>query len=216
MLTAHAHYIELCLNETAHSANGGTPLASRSSDSMPEFDRIDCMWRSVHAVKFWCRDFLSHPASDYIGMPFHMAQQLVRCMVVLYRLSTYQDSLWDCRAIRNVVDLLQVLDNVTEILHSASIQLNGGRSEDSVLSHMSDLMRAFRYRASLQLSPSEAVVPSEAMLPCEAGNRPEWFHPAANIGIGGNLTPNDEWLATQPFNLFDDGWLDSIVPGWSG
>jgi hypothetical protein len=130
----HKHYIELCVNETArtlyfHAHQGlasgsggmsGHDIVDTSGGNTLGFDRLDFSWRSVGAIKAWMDTFFSLSPAECAGLSFiHMAQ-LARCLMVLYRLSTFVHPGWDCNLIRNTLDILSVLDDVAKKLELAT------------------------------------------------------------------------------------------------
>ncbi|KAF8856382.1 hypothetical protein BDZ45DRAFT_475717 [Acephala macrosclerotiorum] len=79
---------------------------SASSSDLPNFERFECLWRSVNAMKSWFDVFDMLPPSACFGMSFLFWAQFARCVVILYKPSTIEDPAWDRTAVRNTVDLL--------------------------------------------------------------------------------------------------------------
>ncbi|KAL3431032.1 hypothetical protein BDV09DRAFT_199084 [Aspergillus tetrazonus] len=116
----HFHYAELSIYETIHAASPESHPPQRPSLSAGPFtaglDRLECHWRSVDAIKSWLDVFLSLSPAAYVGFSFPFWAQMVRCIMVLYRLSIYADPLWDRSAVRRGVDLLRVLEHIANIM----------------------------------------------------------------------------------------------------
>ena len=94
-IIAQIHYVELSINEAAHTANSDAPLLTATgidgTGHVSDFERIECLWRSVSAIKSWLDIFLSLPPSEFRGFSFLFWAQMARCVVILYRLSTLED-----------------------------------------------------------------------------------------------------------------------------
>ena len=163
ILIAHVHYIDLCINETAHTANSDAPLlltlAASNSSSTPGFERLECLWRSVNAVKSWLDIFFTLSPSACAGFSFIFWAQQSRCLVILYRLSTLADPAWDRQAVRDTVNLLFVLDRIADKLEQTSSEA-GERSNDDLFMQISRMTRMFRAQASAKIAPGEAIWPN--------------------------------------------------------
>ncbi|PWY94619.1 hypothetical protein BO94DRAFT_509208 [Aspergillus sclerotioniger CBS 115572] len=140
MLTAHAHYVELCINETTRLACSEDPIHISGSGSTTGLEPLECLWRSLYAVKSWLDVFYTIPPATYVGFPFFFWFQLVRCIVILKHLSTFDDPMWDRQAVRNTIDMSTLLEWMTEKAELAS-QEAGERSEDDMFRRVSRLLR---------------------------------------------------------------------------
>lgn len=146
MLTAYAHYVELCINEVTRLASSQDPLLPTPGSfdgpgsSMTGFEHIECLWRSLYAVKSWLDVFYTISPAAYMGFPFFIWFQLVRCIVILKHLSTFDDPAWDCQAVRNTVDMLKLLEWMAEKAELAS-QEAGERSDNDLFRRVSKMLR---------------------------------------------------------------------------
>ena len=215
----HMHYIELCMNETARtsylhavqgpmSGPGGTSDnddTSMSGGNTLGFDLLDFSWRSVGAIKAWMDIFFSLPPAECAGLSFiHMAQ-LARCLMVLYRLSTFAHPAWDCHSVRSTVDLLLVLDGVADKLELASSEA-GERSPDDLFMRLSGMMRKFRTNATAKMGQKATAVEDTGWL-----NGGE----AAGAG-GGEAAAIQNQTLLQPMSSDDDAFLESIFRDFGG
>jgi hypothetical protein len=98
------------------------------------------LWRSVHTVKSWFDVFYKISPSMYIGFPFFFWFQLVRCILILKHLSTFEDPAWDCQAVLKTVDMLWLLDWMAEKVELASIEA-GEQSDDDMLRQLAKMLR---------------------------------------------------------------------------
>lgn len=195
VLIAHLHYIELTINEAVHTANSDGPLlpAPTAGGSIrPGFERIECLWASVNAIKSYLDSFFTLSPSAYTGISFLFWAQLVRCFVVLYRLSTYEDPSWDREAVRNTVDLLLALDRMTENLELASSEA-GEQANDGLLMRLSMLTRMFRARARDKIAPDEAK------------QHPDWAYSDERM-----VDQNEMLMMMQSMEFGDNQWLEEV------
>ncbi|KAL7625010.1 hypothetical protein AAE478_004224 [Parahypoxylon ruwenzoriense] len=126
-----------------------------NSSGVLSLERLELLWRSVRAIKSWIDIYISMTPSDCAGFSFiHMAQ-MARCLVNLYRLSTYANLAWDCQAVRNTVDLLLALERIAEKLESISKEV-GEKSNDDLFMQLSGMLRKFRAVASAKMTPNPA------------------------------------------------------------
>ncbi|KAH8681961.1 hypothetical protein BX600DRAFT_505588 [Xylariales sp. PMI_506] len=94
----------------------GTPPSSQ-----PSFDwRLDCLWRSLHAIAAWFDYYISLPSSVYLGFSFPFCAQLSRCIMTLFRLSTLRDPAWDLQEVDRVLNMRRVLDQVEQRMELAA------------------------------------------------------------------------------------------------
>ncbi|OBT39040.1 hypothetical protein VE00_10699 [Pseudogymnoascus sp. WSF 3629] len=207
-LIMHMHYIELCMNETARTlypnalqgpipwpgGNSGNGASMSGADSLG-YERLDFSWRSVGAIKAWMEMFFSLSPAECAGLSFiHMAQ-LARCLMVLYRLSTFVHPAWDCHLVRSTVDLLLVLDGVADKLELASSESGEISSEDQFM-RLSRMMRKFRANAVSKMGQKTT-----------AGT--PWLNGDAVGGSEGAAVQNPT-LSESMINLGDDAFLESI------
>lgn len=215
----HMHYLELCLNETArvsclrsiqgsHSIPGGTSDCadtSTSSGNTLGFDHLDFSWRSVGAIKAWIGVFLSLPPTECAGLSFMHMAQLARCLMVLYRLSTFVHPGWDCDLVRNTVDLLRVLDGVADKLEMASREAGEQLPEDLFM-HLSGMMRKFHANAAPKIGRRAT-----------AAEVPGWLNGAEEAGTGeGEAGAIHSQTLLPPMSQSDEEMLESIFGGFGG
>lgn len=184
IFAAHEQYVELSLNEMTFSANCSPPAATggstESADAVPltsttDLDRVQCYWRSVHAIRALCDALLGGvPATAFAGLSFMVWAQLCRAIVTLVRLSTLPSM--DTRAVRATVDLLDVLDRFAERLKSAAAGLGRGlwlgpqRQIDDIFGRMANLVRVLRAAVATRLETSAADI----QMGGDGGDRPPW------------------------------------------
>ncbi|KAI9684238.1 MAG: hypothetical protein M1822_005711 [Bathelium mastoideum] len=211
----HMHYVELCFNETArtsylHSyqgtASSSGSIINNYDASTPGHGLLDFSCRSVDVIKVWINTFLSLPPDECAGLSFiHMAQ-LARCLVVLYRLSTFAHPAWDCLLVRNTVDLLSVLDSVAEKLELASREA-GEQSPDDLFMRLSGMMRKFRINAAATMGPKAGVADDTGWVNDGEVN---------GAGVGGEAAVLHDQTLLQSMSSGDDTFLESVFGQFGG
>ncbi|KAL1901795.1 hypothetical protein Sste5346_001498 [Sporothrix stenoceras] len=225
IFTAHEHYVELSLNEMTFSANyspspeaaaqttatDGTEAAGAASD----VDRVQCYWRSVHAIRALCDSLLEGvPATSFAGYSFMVWAQLSRAIVTLVRLSTLPplaplvEVSIDTRSVRATIDLLDVLDRFAERLKSAAAGLGRGlwlgpqRQIDDIFGRVAHLVRVLRAAVATRLEASEVGLIGDSHVGgipgAGEGDRPPW----AMV----------ESVLAQTTVGWGDIWLEGMLP----
>ena len=140
VVLAHLYSTELTVNEIALSQ---VPITSDHSD----LQRVDSLYACVESVKSWFETFFTIPPNAYIGFPFSIFSQLVRCLVTLYRLSTLDDPAWDKSGVQKTADLLVILDQVINNMEQVSVLAgldNNGNLEGDVFFRTAKMLRSIR------------------------------------------------------------------------
>lgn len=199
MLMLHAHYVELSISETAHTANSRAPVfptsttgVMGSSSAAAGFERLDCHWRSVHAIKSWFDVFFSLSSLASRRLSFLFWAQLARCLVTLIRLSVLEDPSWDRVAARNMVDLRLVLDGMAQKLSCTDGDL---QVEDDLFAQFPRMACILRAMFGRKMAPEEHTDQGAAWADVLGDNMDPGLVMPWMIGIG-----NDEWL-----NAFSGG-----------
>ena len=139
MLT-HFYSTELTINEIALSR---MPIANDQTN----FRQVERLYGCTESIKSWFEVFFTIPPIAYIGFPFSMISQLVRCLITLYRLSTLDDPAWDKRSVRKTANLLVIFDQVIsnmEQVASLTGQDNNNSVGEDVFSLTAKMFRSIR------------------------------------------------------------------------
>lgn len=83
------------------------------------FDRTECLYSCLHAVKSWFDVFLNYETTAYVGFPFSIWKQLFRVFFALYRLTVLKDPTWDTDMIRRTCKASLLLDRIADKLKQA-------------------------------------------------------------------------------------------------
>lgn len=215
----HMKYIELCTLEMActvysnvvqgsTSASGGSKDnddTSTSGGNTLGLDHVDFSCRSVDAIKAWMDIFFSLSPAECTGLSFiHMAQ-LARCLMVLYRLSTFVHPDWDCQLVRSTLDILLVLDGIADKLEMASSEA-GEQSPDDLFMRLSGMMRKFRTNAAAKMGQKVNAVEDNGWL----------SNGGAEAGGGGKVATAQNQPPWQLMSSNDDLFMDSIFRNFEG
>ncbi|KAJ5593833.1 C6 transcription factor [Penicillium hispanicum] len=210
MLTAYAHYVELCINEVTRLACSQDPLLPESGSgdgangSMAEFEHLECLSRSLYAAKSWLDVFYTIPPAAYVGFPFFLWFQLVRCIVILKHLSTFEDPAWDRQAVRNTVDMLTLLEWMAEKAELASREV-GEQSDDDLFQRVS---RMLRLSQGWVISKRKAATQAAEGIPSLHGDGP-------GLALAGDVMMDATEMAWMDALEHGDGtWLEDFL-GWS-
>ncbi|GKZ34793.1 hypothetical protein AbraIFM66950_005149 [Aspergillus brasiliensis] len=135
LLHLQTHYTTLLLHEIPRLTSSSTPLLPPSTittaTSTTTPSPLTNLWHSLQAIKAWLSTFQTLPAATITGFPFFMWFQLVRCVVLLKHLSTFEDPAWDCDAVRQEVDMLDLLEWMGEKAEMASMEAGEGEGDDN-------------------------------------------------------------------------------------
>ena len=106
----------------------------------PEFERISCLWRCVHAAKAWLDVFYVIPPAVYVGFPWFCWFQLIRCLIILKHLSTFDDPAWDPNIVYSTVDMLSICDKIADKAEDASRD-SGEQGPDDLFRQVASVLR---------------------------------------------------------------------------
>jgi len=98
----------------------GLAQISKASTGL-SFQRIKSLNPCLQALKAWFDNFMNVPASSYIGLPFSIVSQTVRCLGLLYHLSVLDEPGWsrdEVQATADVIDFTtRVANNMEQVSH---------------------------------------------------------------------------------------------------
>jgi len=162
VVLAHLYSTELTINEIALSQ---IPIISNHSS----LQQVECLYACVESVKSWFGGFFTIPPIAYIGFPFSIFSQLVRCLVTLYRLSTLDDPAWNKNGVQKTADLLLILDQVTNNMEQVSVLAgldNNDSVEGDVFSRTAKMFRSIRPEwEAILVGPDALMVSTLPTLP---------------------------------------------------
>lgn len=109
VLLLHLYSTEIKVHELALSK------ATIISNS-PGFQQLDSLFVCLHATKKWFDLFLSLPHDSFVGFSISLFTQLAQCIITLFRLLTFDDSIWDRGLARETANLTLILEQVVQKL----------------------------------------------------------------------------------------------------
>ncbi|KAE9376342.1 hypothetical protein N431DRAFT_289530, partial [Stipitochalara longipes BDJ] len=105
ILQAYIHRTNFSINALALSKE---PLVSNTTN----FTRLDCLSTCLASLKSWFGIFFTIPPSQFLNLSFPYFSQLVNAIVLLHRLSTFEDPAWDRGVVKETIDILVVLERL--------------------------------------------------------------------------------------------------------
>ncbi|KAL4770282.1 hypothetical protein BDW60DRAFT_192888 [Aspergillus nidulans var. acristatus] len=141
-LLSQLHYTSLSIYETIHPVNPDVMRTSPSLSVSSTLDERDCHYQTLQSIRAFFDIILRFTPVDWAGFPFHFWVQEIRCTSVLIRLSlspSYRDE------VRNTVDVLSVIDLVSDKLKGAATEMGETSPEDlfGTLYRIGRMLRAF-------------------------------------------------------------------------
>ena len=116
MLKLQISSTDVIINEIAmYLPNNG----SLTLDSA--FDRMECLYSCLHAVKSWFDIFLNYETTACVGYPFSTWKQFFRVFFALYRLTVLKDPTWDTDMVRRTCNSSLLLDRMANNLKQAEV-----------------------------------------------------------------------------------------------
>ena len=92
-------------------------------------ERLGCFFKCLNSMKCWFDIFMTIPASEYFGISFPFYTQLTHSIILLHRLSTFEDPAWDLDLVRSTVDVEIVIES---LIHNLQLLSRGvGRNDGS-------------------------------------------------------------------------------------
>lgn len=206
--TSYAHYVELYINQLSNALSWGSPLfqvptRADARDTSLDFERLDCLWRSVGNIKSWFDNFLNVDPDHLIGLPAHFWSQMVMCLLILKYLSTLDDPSWDHSAVRNAVDIITTINKCLSVLEKTAMhpKLSEG---DNFFSLLANLLTKCRDWAVAAISSSWDAHPS-AITRGDSHTVTQLC--SVRIPEIGQIT------GFQAMDLENDGWFEELISG---
>jgi len=151
-----------------------------------DFQRLDCLYTCLHAVKNWFDIFLSIPPARYVGVSMAEFTQMAHCMIALYRLSTFEWPDWDRGLVRNYASLSMILDQLVANFAQvkATVDLDKGIVDNiDVFSITSRTLNHIK----------------------------TWWDPkVAGESLRSDAPAMDETMGEASMDLLDDAWLQDV------
>ncbi|KAK1820276.1 hypothetical protein LTR12_005283 [Friedmanniomyces endolithicus] len=162
----HAYAAQLSINEVALSGDPAVKDKAGTSPTPPNLSRLKHLHASLHAIKSWLEVFFSLPLASFIGLPTCHIFQFRHCMGMLFVLSTLEDASWNAADVRADLDILAVVDRVSErfrrIAREGGIDANGEAQGEDVWTRAAERLQGLKHLWAGKLTPRPAVLPVSA------------------------------------------------------
>ena len=164
-LLLHLCSTEIKVHEMAFSR-------SQQDTSSSELLRTESLCTILEATKKWFDIYFTFPPAYYVRFSMSVSTQLAQCIVMLYRLSTFDHPGWDRGHVRQTCNLSIVLDELVN--NAEQVQSAAGLDYDDEWSHMKLFNAKFRKLTTLKEwwqakeSVQDPSVPAVAPAPPEA------------------------------------------------
>lgn len=209
----HFYYAELSIYETIFSPSSDpTPPSTRPSVILPAagLDRPECHWRSLDAIKSWLDVFFSLPPAVYVGLSFPLWAQMVRCVMVLYRLSVYVEPPLDRLAVRRAVDILSVLGRLAELMKRTCAEA-GEQSPHDLFSKIARIASEFQSWVAVRLEPDpslQAVSVAGPAFAAPGDTAATWLDTGS---VEGEMSVDETQMLMQYFDAGNDAWIGEFL-----
>lgn len=160
-MQSHTWYIELCIWDALGDFQPKALSSIIGSNSL-RTQRIECLWKSVTAVKSYLDIVLSLPPLTWIGVSLLELTQVTKSFKTLMHLTTHGDTAWDKQAVRDICDPFHILDEVARIADEASSAL-GETDRDDLFRTLGSHTRSLREWARFNLDGTTVEVVSHSV-----------------------------------------------------
>ncbi|KAJ9271140.1 hypothetical protein DTO212C5_2798 [Paecilomyces variotii] len=161
LLRLHLLYTDLLICEAANPPSSDCPLVPPyTRETVPNipsgFQPLDCYWRSAMNLKSYLEIFSALPLSVCRGLAFPIWTHMLRCIMILYRLSTHPDPAWDCHGVRKMVNFDQILQDLVQLIKRTGIEV-GEHSGDDLFARFAEFLHAFQGWVHATFMPGESA-----------------------------------------------------------
>ncbi|KAI1863722.1 uncharacterized protein JN550_009422 [Neoarthrinium moseri] len=187
-VTAQLRSTEVAIYELALS-----PQTSSSAYKIQDYRRREYLQMCLESAKAFMDVFLQIEPAEYCGIPLWLMIQFAHCAQAIYRLSLLDDPGWDRSAVRQFVDVLEILERaavrMTAAHEACGYSING--SDKGVFTRSAAALRATipQWSAALEQVGAIAARPT-------ARTNPD--------------LPVDPML----IDFTDDTWLTDVFSSW--
>lgn len=152
-------------------------------------------------IKSYFEIFSALSPSVCRGLAFPVWTNTMRCLMVLYRLSTHPDQMWDCQTVRKTVNLVQILQGLVQLTKRAGIEA-GERSELDLFARFARFLHAFQSWVDTMFTPGDTASGTAWPHNTSMSNQP-----------GGDMTMDQSPENLGSMDLGNSVWLGNMF-GW--
>ena len=164
-------------------------------DEASDFRRTENLFTCFRAIRSFLEIWLAMTPHDFLDLPFPMFCQAGHCLIVLYKLTVFEDPMWDREYVRNTLDVLTTLDTMVDTLYQAAKIIG----DDNEMVEQNFLTKGCRVMAQMRAGWASKLETPSTVLP---------ITPATN---------HTEEPASDMFaDLMSDRWLTDMLATWDG
>ena len=179
-LLLHILSTELVIHEIALCKGG-------QSNNSPDFQRLDCLYACLNAIKIWFDIFLALSPENFTGASIQEFTQMAYCMTALYRLSTFECPEWDRGLVRDVANLSIILELlIAKFPHVKQ----SAKWEHGPVEHEDPFQTTFRSLSHIKTW---------------------WDSKVAAETVRPNTTSMDEVMNEVPVDFLDEAWIQDVL-----
>ncbi|KAL4786381.1 hypothetical protein BJX76DRAFT_126509 [Aspergillus varians] len=219
IILSQLYYSSLSIYETIQPANPDTESSASSLSLTSMLDERDCHYHSLQAIRSFFDNLSRFSSLNWAGFPFPFWAQSIRCTAVLMRLSAppnHRDE------VRSTVDLLTVVDWISERIKGAAVEVGETAPED-LFETLYRIAKGLRTYIIAKLDP----LPDDQQVPLPFGETSSWNNSGSDSGVDmGTVDPTQllmmQWLGfTDPttagmsFSAGSNGLPDNMYYGYN-
>lgn len=189
---ANENLLKAIIQLQGHASEALVTSMGLFGGSMPETQRIDGLYSCLRAVRAWYDVFLSIPLSEVPSHSFSVFIQLFMTQMVLYRLTTMEDSGLDRDMLRNTADICVILDRCIERFENMETVYPLKTGDDE--SHWTMYQRAVKILSNMKMG----------------------WEPIIAQAANGLPTPNSQIMNASNFNRGGAGMVNGMGDGGGG
>ncbi|KAI9703448.1 MAG: hypothetical protein M1820_005921 [Bogoriella megaspora] len=132
-------------------------------DNESDFRRMENLLICFRAVRSFLDIILSMTGQGFLYFPFTMFSQTGHCLIALFKLTMFDDPMWDREYVRNTIDALATLDRVIEMLRQTAAlvgEYEDDNPETNFFSKACRLMMQMRAGWAIKLEATSTVLPN--------------------------------------------------------
>ncbi|KAK3640069.1 hypothetical protein LTR56_012044 [Elasticomyces elasticus] len=134
--------------------------------ALPNLTRVKQLYASLQAIRSWLEVFFSLPLNIVRGIPTSIILQMRHCMGMLFVLSSLDDPSWNTADVRASLDILVVIDRVSErfrsIAQAGGIDANGEAQGHDVWTNSAERIQTLRSVWADKLRAQQTAIPQNS------------------------------------------------------
>lgn len=162
--------------------------------------RIGDMDLLLTLIKGWLDIFMQIPPADLVGIQVDIFTQFLHCVVLLFKLTTIEETGWDISEVRRRADVFEILDSTCQQIESVTsvtgmVDADGPRS--GLFFKAKYLWQAIKALLAAEMPPK--ILPADLRIP-----------QAKDRDTGSPAIVDEAPMSDFLNNLADEPWLSDI------